>query len=219
MSESHDSNESSSVEEETLDPRDAAVLLSETKRKASVGLELNSLVLSVLGSFALPIGFGIIWWSVRHQHPYQGPTVDAIGLFYLLILVIDVVAVTTLRRTSRGVGGQYKKNRRMLAGMGGVGLIGTFTIMGALEHAHVSNVVVYGIYPATVPLLVGGLIGAVAASQREDWTVYFAALCISVVAAGAAFAGPAGAWAVSGFGCGAVFLVCAGVKLYQRHAR
>jgi hypothetical protein len=194
-------------------------LLSATKKKALIGLELNSLLLSLLGAFILPIGFGILWWSVRNQHPYQGPTVGAIGLFYLLILVIDVIALTTLRRASRGVGGQYKKNRRLLGGMGAVGLIGTFTIMGALEHAHVSHVVVYGIYPATVPLLVGGLIGAVGASQRDDWTMFTAALCVSGVAAGAAFGGPAGAWAIAGFGSGAVLLACAGVKLYQRHAR
>ncbi len=219
MSDSHDTSAASSLEEGPLDPREAAVLLSETKKRATVGLELNSLLLNLLGAFILPIGFGIMWWSVRDQHPYQGPTVGAIGLFYLLILVIDVIALATLRRASRGVGGQYKRNRRVLGGIGAVGLVGTFTIMGALEHAHVSNVVVYGIYPATVPLLVGGLIGAVGASQRDDWTTFATALCISGVAAGAAFGGPAAAWAISGFGGGAVFLACATVKLYQRHSR
>lgn len=219
MSESHDTTEASPLEEETLDPHDAAALLSQTTKKASVGLELNSMLLSLLGAVTLPVGFGILWWSVRHQHPYQGPTTGAIGLFYLLILVIDVVAITTLRRASRGVGGQYKKNRRILSGIGAVGLVGTFTIMGALEHAHVSHAVVYGIYPATMPLLVGGLIGAVGASQRDDWTMFSAALCVSGVAVGAAFGGPVGAWAISGFGSGVVFLVCAGVKLFQRHSR
>jgi hypothetical protein len=219
MNDSHDTTASSPLDEEVLDPREAAALLAETKKKALVGLELNSIVLCLLGALALPLGFGILWWSVRHQSPYQGPTVDAIGLFYLLILVIDVVALTVLRRASRGVGGKYRRNRRWLGALGAVGLVGTFTIMGALAHAHVSNVVVYGIFPATVPLLVGGLIGAVGASQRDDWTMFSAALCISAVAAGAAFAGPRGAWAISGFGCGVVMLACAGVKLYQRHAR
>jgi len=215
-----DSNDTTASEDEAaMDPRDAAVILAETTKKAHVGLELNSIVLCALGALALPTGFGILWWSVRHQHPYQGPTVDAIGLFYVLILVIDVLAVTVLRRFSRGVGGQFKKNRRMLGAMGGVGLVGTFAIMGGLEHAHVSNVVVYGIYPACVPLLVGGLIGAVGASQRDDRTMFITALCISAVATGASFAGPAGAWAVSGFGSGAVMLTCACVKLVQRSSR
>jgi peptidoglycan/LPS O-acetylase OafA/YrhL len=219
MNDSHDTTASSPAQEEVLDPRDAAAILAATTKTARVGLELNSIVLCALGAFVLPIGFGILWWSVRHQHPYQGPTLGDIGIFYLLIFVVDIVALTVLRRSSRGVGGQYKKNRRMLSALGAVGLVGTFTIMGALEHAHVTNVVVYGIYPATVPLLVGGLIGAVGASQREDWTMFTAALCVSGVATGAAFGGPRGAWAISGFGCGAVLLACAGVKLYQRHAR
>src|SRR5271170_6849926 len=99
---------SSPLEEERLEPREAAAILAETKKKALVGLELNSIVLSALGAFILPIGFGILWWSVRHQRPYHGPTVGAIGLFYVLILVIDILAVTVLRRASRGVGGLYK---------------------------------------------------------------------------------------------------------------
>jgi peptidoglycan/LPS O-acetylase OafA/YrhL len=228
MNDTHDTTAESPSDERALDPREvavlldpreAAVLMAETKKKAVIGLELNSIVLCLLGALTLPLGFGILWWSVRHQHPYQGPTVDAIGLFYVLIPVIDIAALTTLRRASRGVGGLYKRNRRLLGAMGAVGLVGTFTIMGALEHAHVSNVVVYGIYLATMPLLVGGLIGAVGAIQREDWTMFIAALGVSGVAAGAAFGGPAGAWAISGFGSGAVLLACALVKLSQRHAR
>ena len=41
MNESHETTAASSTEEESLDPREAAVLLSETKKKATVGLELN----------------------------------------------------------------------------------------------------------------------------------------------------------------------------------
>jgi peptidoglycan/LPS O-acetylase OafA/YrhL len=219
MTESHDNTEALSLQEGILDPREAAALLTQTKEKASQALQVNSLMLSILGGVVLPVGFGIIWWSVRHQHPYQGPTLGAIGLFYLTVLLVDGISIAVFRRSSRGVGGQYKKNRRMLTAVGAVGLIGAYVIMGALEHAHVSHLVVYGIYPATVPLVIGGMIGAVGASQREDWTLFTAALAISCIAAGAAFAGPVGAWAVSGFGSGAALLGSAGVKLIQRRAR
>jgi hypothetical protein len=98
-------------------------------------------------------------------------------------------------------------------------LVGIFVVMGALEHAGVSHSVVYGIYPATVPLVFFGLIGAVGAASREDWTLFTAALIISLVAAGAAFGGPAGAWFITGLGSGVVLFGCAGVKLIQRRAR
>jgi peptidoglycan/LPS O-acetylase OafA/YrhL len=219
MSESHDTTESPSIEEEALDPRDAVALLTTTKEKAVHELELNTFVLCLLGGIVLPVGFGILWWSTRHQHPYQGPTVGAIGLFYLLVLIIDIGAITMYRRSYRGVGGPRSQRRKVHAAVSAVGFIGTFVVMGALDHAHVSHVVVYGIYPATMPLVVGGMIGAMGASIREDWTLFTASLAISAVAAGAAFGGPVGAWAISGFGGGAVLFAAAGFKLYQRRTR
>jgi hypothetical protein len=216
---SNDTTEPTSNEEGSLDPRDAAALFAEVKNKASRELEFNSLLLTVLGGFIMPIVFGAIWLSVRHQHPYQGPSAGAIGVLYLVVLFVDVVALIAYRRSSRGVGGRFKRNQRVLSAIGVTGLVSVYVIMGALEHAGVSNAVVYGIYPATVPLVIGGMIGAVGAASRDDWTLFGAALAVTLVAAGAAFGGPVNAWAITGFGCGAVFFACAGVKLALRHAR
>ncbi len=219
MSEYPDSAGSPSTDEETLDPRDAAALLSETTNKATRDLEVNSMLQSLLGGLIIMVGFGIIWMSVRHQHPYKGPTPGAIGLFYLLLLVINIVAIANYRRSSQGVRGKRSKDQRIIGIVGATGLVGTFTIMGALHYAGVSHAVVYGIYPATVPLMIGAMVGAVGAAAREDWTLFTSALLISLVCAGAAFGGPAGAWFISGLGSGIVLFGCAGVKLYQRRTR
>jgi hypothetical protein len=219
MSESHDTTESPSNAEETLDPHGAATLLAETKDRATRALEVNSMLLCLLGGSVFILGFGIIWMSVRHQHPYQGPTSGAIGFFYLLVLVIDVAAVVVFRRSARGVRGQSSKDRRTIGAVGGTGLVAIFVVMGALDYAGVSHSVVYGIYPATVPLVFFGLIGALGAASRDDWSMFGASLIISLVAAGAAFGGPAGAWFISGLGSGVALYGCAGVKLYQRRAR
>lgn len=219
MNDSHDTSESPSSAEETIEPRDAATLLIQTKESASRQLEVNSMLLCLLGGTVIMVGFGTLWWSVRHQHPYQGPTPGAIGLFYLLVLIVDIVAIAVYRHSSRGVRGRTSKDRGIIGAVGATGLIGVFLVMGALDYAHVSHTVVYGIYPATVPLLFGSLIGAFGAASREDWTLFASALVISLVCAGAAFGGPAGAWFISGLGSGVVLFSCAGVKLYQRRSR
>lgn len=219
MNESHDTTESPSSAEESLDPRDAATLLSETTARATRALEVNSLLLCLLGGSVIMVGFGIIWMSVRDQHPYRGPTPGAVGLFYLLVLIIDVVAIVVYRRSSHGVRGRRSRDRTIIGAVGATGLVAVFTVMGALDYAGVSHSVVYGIYPATVPLVFGGLIGALGAASREDWSLFASALVISWVAAGAAFGGPAGAWFISGLGSGVVLFLCAGVKFYQRRAR
>ncbi len=174
---------------------------------------------AILGGIVFPVGFGVIWLSVRHQHPYQGPSTGSIGILYLLVLVVDVIALIAYRRSTKGLGGRFSHERKVLTAVGGTSLVAVYVIMGALAHDGVSHTVVYGIYPATVPLVVGGAIGAFSAAAREDWTFFMASLAIICVGAGAAFAGPANVWAVSGFGCGVVFFACAGVKAVQRRSR
>jgi hypothetical protein len=219
MNESHDTTQTPSTEEESLDPRDAQTMMTETKEKALRDLELNSMLLCLLGGSIIIVGFGIIWMSVRHQHPYQGPTPGAIGLFYLLVIVVDLVAIAAYRRSSRGVRGRRSKDRLIIGAVGATGLVGVFIVMGALDYAGVSHSVVYGIYPATVPLLFASVIAALGAASRDDWTLFASALLISLVCASAAFGGPAGAWFIAGLGSGVLLFSCAGVKLYQRRSR
>src|ERR1039458_3489018 len=135
MNESHDTTQTPSTEEESLDPRDAQTMMTETKEKALRDLELNSMLLCLLGGSIIIVGFGIIWMSVRHQHPYQGPTPGAIGLFYLLVIVVDLVAIAAYRRSSRGVRGRRSKDRLIIGAVGATGLVGVFIVMGALDYA------------------------------------------------------------------------------------
>lgn len=216
MNESHDATAAPRPEEEPLDPQAADLLLRQTTAAASRQLQYNMFPQCLLGGFLFLIAYGDMWLSVRHQHPYRGPSGGSIGVLYLLILVVDVIAVVNYRRSAKGVRGRVSRQRRVIMAVGVVGIVGVYVIMGALYHAGVTRSVVYGIYPASVPLLVGGMIGAVAAANREDWTLFWGSLAVSGVGAGAAWAGAVNSWAVSGFGSCAVLLTCASVKLLER---
>ena len=62
-----------------------------------------------------------------------------------------------------------------------VAWVGVFVIMGALAAAGVSNAVVYGVYPATVPLMAVGLAWAGIMAARAEWRPCGTAVAVAVV--------------------------------------
>ena len=89
-------NESPSTDgEDSLSPREAADLLERSQREARRKLTSDTPLLSVFSALVVLAIYGAIWSSSRGQHPYTGPSLDVIGLVYIL------VAVAALRRACR----------------------------------------------------------------------------------------------------------------------
>ncbi len=94
-----------------------------------------------------------------------------------------------------------------------------YVFQGALHHAGASAAIVYGIVPATLPLIIVGAAAAASCSAREDWPGLGLAVAVVAVACGAAFAGPAAVWLVMGCGLGLAVVGYAGVQAAAlRHA-
>ena len=93
-----------------------------------------------------------------------------------------------------------------------------YVFMGALDHAGASHAIVYGIYPATAPLILVGVAGAGLAQARADWPMFGGALTVAVIAAIGAYFGPAGAWLVAGIALAAALLVHAGATAWRQRA-
>jgi hypothetical protein len=74
-----------------------------------------------------------------------------------------------------------------------------------LYHAGVSHPV-WGLYPASAPLLITGLAGAGVAAAFRYRTLAGGCLAIAATAAAAGFGGPAGSWLITGTGLCAVYL-------------
>ena len=95
-------------------------------------------------------------------------------------------------------------------------LVAVSVFQGVLKHDGVSDAVVYGIYPVTAQLIVLGALGAAVASTRDDWPAFGVAIAVMLVAAGSAFAGPAGVWLSDGVGCCAVVLGYSAAQAWVR---
>ena len=81
-----------------------------------------------------------------------------------------------------------------------------FALEGALQRAGASRAVI-GVFEAAAPILVAGLVYLGSSALRLDWAMCALGVWLVAVAAGGAFARPAGVWAVGALAGGLGFLL------------
>lgn len=199
-----------------LDPREAARLLEQTRREAQRRFDMRSPRLSLLGAAVVLVALGAVWLSVRGQHPYTGPTATGLLVMYGVLFCWIGVVVTVNRRAMTGLSGRSVRQQRAFGVAVVTALVAVSVFQGVLKHDGVSDAVVYGIYPVTAQLIVLGALGAAVASTRDDWPAFGVAIAVMLVAAGSAFAGPAGVWLSDGVGCCAVVLGYSAAQAWVR---
>jgi hypothetical protein len=200
-----------------FDPKQAAALLDQTTQRARRQLEpYPAWQLATRAGTAL-IGFGAIWLSVRGQHPYLYPTA-AIAPAGVAIGVINLTTViATGKRASAGVTGRSRLRPAEISTLAGV-MAGVVAVMVALISAGVSHSIVYGVYPASVPLIAGGLTWAAIMARRGNRSESARSAAVAAVGVAAIFAGAAGSWLVCAVGVSAVLLASAAIMARRQHA-
>jgi hypothetical protein len=212
-------NTTTNDDENGLEAREAATLLEQTKRRAEHQFDLNPPLLTLIRAAVVLVGYGAIWWSVRGQHPYQGPNGGAIAIVYTAVIIVLILTAAIFRRATSGVSGQSRRQRGAYGAAFGTAWVAVSVFQGALYHDGASHAVVYGVFPAAAPLLVvGAALGGMAAA-REDWRQLGAAIAVVALGTGSAFAGPAGVWGVIAVGGCVMGIGYAMAQAWQRHRR
>jgi hypothetical protein len=201
-----------------FDPAQAAALLDETTQQARRRLEpAQPWLLATRAVVALGV-LGAVWLNVRGQHPYQHPTAAVVPVAVGFGILNTVVTVAVARRATAGVTGRSRYRPAEIAGLVTVWVI-AYAVIGILAANGVSDSVAYGLYPAAVPLMAGGLAWAGIAGARADWHRCAVGLAVAVTGAIALSAGPAGAWAVDGAGLCVTLLGAAAAIVWQQRRR
>jgi hypothetical protein len=201
-----------------LDPRAAAALLDQATRQARRGFTSGSPQLWLFRAALVLVAFGSFWLSVRNQHPYTGvPGGWALAVTFPLVAVNIVWSTLAVRRAGAGVFGPAERRRRAwIGGMLAVWVV-AYVVTAPLYHAGASHPV-WGLYPASAPLMIIGVIGAATAPPRRDWPVAGVCLALAIVGAVAGFGGPAGAWLIMGIGL-CVTMLCAAAYTARQQRR
>lgn len=218
MNGTRDKDETGTTSEGKLDPRQAAELLEQTTRRAERQFETRTPLLMLIGAAVVVVAYGVLWLSVRNQHPYSGPSGTALAVMYTTLIGWVVVVATFTRRARSGVGGRSSRQRGVEGAVFATIWTSVYVFQGALHHAGAGHAIVYGIYPAVAPLIIVGSAAAAHAAAREDWRSLSFAIAAVVLGALAAFAGPAGVWGVVGIGLSVLLLGYAATMVWQQRA-
>jgi hypothetical protein len=198
-----------------FDPRQAAALLDQTTQQTRRRLEPAQPWLLVIRGVLVLAVFVAVWLNVRGQHPYRYPTAAVVPVPITFGVLNLVATLAVARRATAGVSGRSRLRRAEIAVLAVI-WVGVFAVMGALAAAGVSDAVVYGWYPVTVPLIAAGLAWAGIMAARADWRACGTGLAVAVVGAAGVFAGPAGAWVVTGVGLCVTLLGSAAVIVWRQ---
>lgn len=205
--------------DDPLDPRAAAALLDQVTRQARQRFATGPPLLWAFRALVVLVAFGSFWLSARGQRPYTGtPGGWALAITFALVAINIAWSAVAIRRAGAGVSGPTERRRRAwLVGMLVVWVV-AYAVIAPLFHAGATHPV-WGWYPASAPLMIIGIIGAITAPVRRDWPIAGVCVALAVVGAVAGFGGPVGAWLIMGIGlCAAMLAATAYITWQQRRS-
>ena len=189
-----------------FDPRQAAALLDQATQQARRQFTPLTPLLFAFRAVVVLVVFGGFWLSVRGQHPYTGHLSGwAIAVAVVFVAINIGWTIWAIDRADTGVSGPAQRKWQAWLGVMTAAWIIAYLATAPLYHARVSHPV-WGLYPASAPLLIIGLAGAAVGVAFRYWPLAAILLAIAVVATAAGFAGPAGSWLIIGIGLCAVYL-------------
>jgi hypothetical protein len=188
-----------------LEPWQAALLLDQVTEQARRTFTPGTPTLWVFRAVLAIVAFGGFWLSVRSQDPYSGPTGASLLVAFALVAVNVGWSALALRRAGAGVSGPAHRMSQAWIGVMVVVLVAANAVAVPLYRAGASHPV-WGLYPASAPLMITGLVGAATAAAMRYWPTAGTLLAIAVAAAAAGFGGPVGSWLIMGIGLSGVCL-------------
>ncbi|MBV9165069.1 MAG: hypothetical protein JO342_02845 [Solirubrobacterales bacterium] len=203
-------------EEARMEPREAARLLAQTQADARRALEFRAPWVSLVAAVVALVGFGIVWLNVRDQHPFTGPSLAALAVFYVLIALRIATVIYAFVRARSGVSGHSVKVQREEAVlMGGVLLVCYLALIGIASSGSHGEGFYWSLF-LNGTLIALAAVWAARCAFHKSWREVALSVPVALIAALAAIAGPRGMWLVNGVGLCVLLLATAAIGTWQR---
>jgi len=140
-------------EAELLDPSAAMDLIHDTQTKTRRALDVNGSLLYGMWGLAWLTGYLALWFSLRDQHTYLGPSVWALVVMGVSMAAALAVTVVTMARAVQGVAGLSSMSARLYGWSWFIGFASLYAIVVGLSRAG-ANASAIGLLAAAGPVLV-----------------------------------------------------------------
>jgi hypothetical protein len=194
-----------------LAPDEASEIVRATGERARQELLINRPLLFGAWGLTALVGYGILWLSVRDQHPYRGPSATALSWLLVVVVIGTFARIWVVSRSSAGLAGPSNLRRSMLALSLVAGTATLWVLDGTLSHAGAPRAAT-AVLTMAAPLVSLGLVFCASAAARTNARTLALGLGLLVVVAGGAWAGPVGCLAVYALAGGGALLVAATVE-------
>ena len=128
----------------TFAPQEAASILGDASLKAQRRFEQNPPLLHLIRAVVVLVAFGGLWFSVRNQHPYNGPNPAAIVVCYVAVAVAIAATAGAMRKANAGITRKDKRAQKIAAVVIGTAWIAAYVFNGALEAYGASHAIMSG---------------------------------------------------------------------------
>jgi len=199
-----------------MEPHEAARLLAQTQADARRALDFRAPWVSLVAAVVALLAFGIVWLNVRDQHPFTGPSLASLAVFYVLIALRIATVIYAYARARTGVSGQSVKVQRDEAVvMSGVLFVCYLALIGIASSGSHGAGFFWSLF-LNGTLIALAAVWAGRCALHKSWHELALSVPVALIAALAAIAGPRGMWLVNGVGLCVLLLATAAREAWQR---
>ncbi len=202
------------LEDQDMSVQEAAAIVQDARARARRELVISAPLVYLAWGLVWLIGYGVMWLSVRGQHPYRQPSGASIAAVFILAGFAVAAVLAVAHRAAAGIDGQSVRYRRIILATWATGYLILLLVEAAINGSVSTRTLAF--VSLAGPLVLAGLTYILAAALGRDRPAFALGVWLVIVGASCAWQAPAAILATCALAGGGAFLLLAAIEGWLR---
>jgi hypothetical protein len=202
------------LEDQDMSVQEAAAIVQDARASARRELVISAPVVYTAWGLVWLIGYGVMWLSVRGQHPYLGPSGASIAVVFVLAAFAVAAVLAIGHRAAAGIDGRSVRYRRIILATWAIGYLILLLVQAAISGSVSTRALAF--VGLAGPVLLAGLTYILASILGRDRPAFALGAWLVIVGASCAWQAPAAILATCALAGGGAFLLLAVIETRRR---